>query len=232
VAFGAPTAQRDGCVTVTDSLVGALGTVCATAPLAQGSAAQVAPARFTYRHAVGPYATCDATNEAYAVTNVATYLAPSGATGSSTWVVGVRVPCASAGCTLTQGYWKTHSRQGPAPYDGRWKNVGPLEERTVFFRSGETWLEVFQTPVRGGAYYALAHQYMAAKLNVLAGASADALGNGLAAAEAFFAANTPATRLTAAQRSEVIGLAAVLDQFNGGTIGPGHCGDADPGDGG
>jgi hypothetical protein len=230
VVFGDPTAQPDGCVTVTDSLVGTLGTVCASATLAQGTAAQVAPAAFGYTYAAGPYATCDATNTAYSVSNTATYAAPSGKTGSSSVVVGVRVPC-STGCTLTQGYWKTHSQEGPAPYDRRWKLVGPLEEDTVFFLSGKTWIEVFRTPVRGSPYYALAHQYMAARLNVLAGASADALGGALASAEAFFAANGPATRLTAAQKAEVLALATLLDQFNSGKVGPGHCDDAESGGG-
>lgn len=143
----------------------------------------------------------------------------------------VQAPSATTGCTLTQGYWKTHSQQGPAPYDARWQNLDALEEQTPFFLSGQTWLEVFRTPVAGSAYRALAHQYMAAKLNVLAGASAGPLGGALARAEDFFAAATPATRLTAAQRSEALALAALLDQFNSGTIGPGHC-DAAEGAGG
>lgn len=141
----------------------------------------------------------------------------------------VQAPSATTGCTLTQGYWKTHSQQGPAPYDARWQNLGALEEQTPFFLSGQTWLEVFRSPVAGSAYHALAHQYMAAKLNALAGASAGALGDALHRAEVFFEAVAPATRLTAAQRAEVLALAALLDQFNGGTIGPGHCDAADGG---
>ena len=45
---------------------------------------------------------------------------------------------------------------------------GELED---FFTSGQTWFDVFWTAPQGNAYYNLAHQYMAAVLNQLAGAS-------------------------------------------------------------
>jgi hypothetical protein len=214
-AFGGPTTVVDACVTVTDDRAGALGAVCAAD----------APRAFTYTRAIGPYAACEPSAEGYAYSNTARVAAPSGAAAYSTWTVRVRVPCKSAGCTLTQGYWKTHGRAGPAPYDPRWRNVGPLEEDTPFFRSGQTWIEVLRTPVRGSAYYALAHQYMAAKLNVLAGASAGALGDALGTAEVFLAASTPATTVSTAQRAQLLALADLLDRFNSGAIGPGHCDD-------
>ena len=37
----------------------------------------------------------------------------TGATGEDSWQVIVTVACPT-GCTLTQGYWKTHSEYGPA----------------------------------------------------------------------------------------------------------------------
>ena len=33
-------------------------------------------------------------------------------------------PPPGPGCTLTQGYWKTHSKYGPAPYDSTWALIG------------------------------------------------------------------------------------------------------------
>lgn len=214
VAFGAPE-PVDECVLVTDDRAGTLGTVCAAA----------SPATFSYTLPIGPYATCDASGLGTTFVNTASFAAPSGAAGSSTWTVAVQVPCSASGCTLTQGYWKTHSRKGPAPYDARWQDLGSLEESTPFFLSARTWYEELWTPVGGSPYDALAHQYMAAKLNVLAGASASALGDALATSEAFFGASTPATTLTPAQRAALTGLAALLDDFNSGRIGPGHCGD-------
>lgn len=80
--------------------------------------------------------------------------------------------CTPEGCTLTRGYWQTHSAYGPAPYDANWANVEPAAEDSIFFLSGQSWYEVFWTPPAGGnVYYRLAPQYMAAALNVLNGAS-------------------------------------------------------------
>jgi hypothetical protein len=219
VRFGAPTSEVDPCVVVTDDRAGALGTACAA----------TTPNRFAYTLPIGPYASCDSSGAGFSFSNTAAFAAPSGASGSATAVVQVLVPCASGGCTLTQGYWKTHSREGPAPYDARWKNLGALEEDTEFFSSGRTWIELFRTPVRRSAYVALAHQYMAAKLNVLAGASGAALGDALATAEAFFSATSPAARLTTAQRDQALVLASLLEAFNSGAVGPGHCDDVEHG---
>lgn len=118
------------------------------------------------------------------------------------------------GCTYTQGYWKTHSRKGPAPYDAGWQNLGALEENTPFFASGKTWYQMWQQPVRGSAYIQLAHQYMAAKLNVLNGASAPAnVTAAMVTAESYFGGASV----------NIKGLASLLDDYNNGRTGPGHC---------
>ncbi len=78
----------------------------------------------------------------------------------------VLVSTAAACCAepLTQGYWKTHSINGPAPYDATWACVG---EDTEFFNTGSTYYEVLTTPGEdGNAYYILAHQWIAATLNL------------------------------------------------------------------
>ena len=57
--------------------------------------------------------------------------------------VTVEVQCTEdGGCTLTPGYWKTHSQLGPAPYDDTWALLGPLQEQTIFFLSGMTYYNV------------------------------------------------------------------------------------------
>jgi hypothetical protein len=119
------------------------------------------------------------------------------------------------GCTYTQGYWKTHSVRGPAgPADDGWDNVGGPD--APFFGSGKTWYELFWTPVKGSNYVKLAHQYMAAKLNVLNGASAPAnVLQALADAEAYF--NGGAYPSSAH---------SILGAYNEGATGPGHCGAA------
>ena len=126
------------------------------------------------------------------------------------------------GCTLTQGYWKTHSKYGPAPYDATWALIG---EDTAFFSSGKTWYQAINTSSAGGnAYYILAHQYIAAKLNLAGGTSSSAGVNAaLAGAEAFYAAYTPSSTLSKAVRAQAIAYAGTLGDYNEGKTGPGHC---------
>ena len=154
----------------------------------------------------------------------------------STVDIPVTVDC-NHGCTLTLGYWKTHSAQGPAPFDDNWNNApnvypgapSGLAEQTPFYFSGQTWYKVFWTPPAGGnAYYILAHQYMAAVLNILNGASStSAVNSALTAATAYFnnVANTPssALSLTKSARNTLLGYATTLGNYNTGLIGPGHC---------
>lgn len=214
-----PTNESDECIDVTDdngtpsdpSDDTSLGTVCA----------DEAPKKFEYTLDVGPYASCGE----YTFVNVASFVTnDTDATDSDDHTVNVTVPCAG-GCTLTQGYWKTHSDRGPAPYDDAWKNLGPLEEDTLFFKSGKTWYTVFWTPPAGNAFYNLAHQYMAAKLNILNSASSTpAVDSAITNAEALFnSLASGSTSLTTAQRRTALTLAATLDQYNNGLIGPGHC---------
>ncbi len=101
--------EVDECVDVTDDQKGALGTVCAGA----------VPKTFKYSMDAGSYAACGT----YTFDNTATFKTnDTFATGSDSWSVAATVPC--LGCTLTQGYWKTHSSHGPAPYDDGWLKIG------------------------------------------------------------------------------------------------------------
>ena len=148
----------DDCVEVSDTYAGGTsGSYCASA----------APVTFYYSRTVGPYDTCGS----YTVDNTATLVTDdTGTTLTSSVNLPVDVPCAG-GCTLTQGYWKTHSDYGPAPYDATWAAIG---EDTSFYLSGKSWYEVLWTPPAGDAYYNLAHQYIGVKSNVLNGASTNA----------------------------------------------------------
>jgi hypothetical protein len=202
--------QVDECIDVTDSLKGSLGTVCADA----------APFTFEYSMTVGPYEECGM----YKVDNTATFTTDDTETaGFDTWTIDVVVPC--AGCTLTQGYWKTHSMYGPAPYDATWAML-PDRADTEFFLSGMSWYEVFWTAPAGNAYYNLAHQYMAAKLSQLNGASSTpAVDAAMASAENLLSTYTPAqvAGLKGAAKKVWTDQASILDQYNNGRIGPGHC---------
>jgi hypothetical protein len=165
------------------------------------------------------------TNTARIVTNTRSII------DESPWDVRILVPC-DTGCTLTLGYWKTHSEVGPAPYDEGWLEIGDVDgdgtveqQNEMFFGSGKTWLEVFRTPPAGNAYYNLAHQYMAAVLNIANGASStSAVDAAIAGAAALFGAQgVNDVTLSRAERTAALGYATTLDQYNNGLIGPGHC---------
>jgi hypothetical protein len=157
-------------------------------------------------------------------------------TGESCWIVKVDVPC--PGCTLTQGYWKTHSSFGNATIDeeiykktwGSGAALIPQGEDTPFFHSGQSWGEVMWTPpAKGNAYYILAHQWIAAYLNVLNGASlptAVATAWNDALAEFQKPMVTPAYLLTddaADLRAKFIMWAGILGSYNEGMEGVPHC---------
>jgi hypothetical protein len=212
VAFSStPTNSVDECITVTDSLQGDLGQVCASDTL---------PKKFNYTRTIGPYAVCGM----YTVDNTAEFTTnDTGAKGNDSWTVDVNVPCAT-GCTLTPGYWKTHSKYGPAPYDDLWATNGMFTEDTKFFLSNKTYYQALWTPPAGNVYYIAAHAYIAAKLNILNGASTTpevvAAINYL---ESYFAANAPTVTPTRAVRNLIVSAASTLDKYNNGLIGPGHC---------
>jgi hypothetical protein len=167
-------------------------------------------------------------------TNTASGVAASGGNGVLVEFLNEFDP-PEEGCTLTQGYWKTHSEHGPAPEDIRWFDLGDVDgdgtsegADEAFFNSGKTWYQIFwiapgqgknQSPVLGKEYLQLAHQYMAARLNVEAGATpTSAVTTALNGATTFFTAGN----LTAVPTSS---WAGTLGSFNEGAIGPGHCGD-------
>jgi hypothetical protein len=142
--------------------------------------------------------------------------------------VTVCINCAG-GCTLTIGYWKTHSKYGPARWpDETWLLIQPNGPDSFFFLSGQSWIQVAQTPPAGNSYYVLAYQYIAAKLNKLAGASSTAEVDAcIVEAEYFFNKYTPAqaNKLSPnnADRKKALACAVTLDNYNNGLIGPGHC---------
>jgi hypothetical protein len=208
-----PSTEEDECITVSDDKYGDLGTVCANQ----------LPKTFTYSLTVGPYTTCGE----YTYVNTASFVTnDSGTNGSDSWTVNVDVPCAN-GCTLTLGYWKTHSEFGPAPYDDTWAQL-PSGASTTFFLSSQTWYQVFWTAPAGNAYYNLAHQYMAAKLNMLNGASVPpevqtAFDQATVLLGTYTPAQIAALKATNSIRKQFIALAGTLASYNEGSIGPGHC---------
>jgi hypothetical protein len=123
------------------------------------------------------------------------------------------------GCTLTLGYWKNHSAHASNPN----QNIPwPISEETLL--CGETWFDILHAPAGGGnTWLILAHQWIAAKLNEASGASTDVLGGALDEAGDLLANNCGG--LSGDDQDRAIELASLLDDYNNGVIGPGHCGD-------
>ncbi|HEU4560487.1 MAG TPA: hypothetical protein VFS20_21735 [Longimicrobium sp.] len=209
VVFGEPTTKIDDCISVTDTMQGVLSpSVCLGA------------ATFNYARQVGPYGAVGQ----YTADNTATFTAnTTGAQGSST--VSIAVTVSGQGCTLTQGYWKNHADPSQKRFDSVWNNL-PNGGATAFYHSGKSWLGVFNTPPAGNAYYTLAHQFMAARLNVLGGAATTpAVDAAMNAAHGFFSnpANVPSVKLSNAVKATLTGHAGMLASYNEGATGPGHC---------
>jgi hypothetical protein len=207
-------------VNVTDTVGGSLGTVTAPAGL-----------HTTFQYSVPvDTSTCGSFDLPNTVNLTDTVTGANVAHATDTVHVTVTCPHVN-GCTLTQGYWKTHSIYGPASKaDPAWNLLpGGLGPDTPFFLSGQTWLGVFNTsPAGGNPYYVLAHQYEAAVLNQLNGASSTgAVDAALADAKSFLSTYTPTTAGLLAKNSPIrqaaLNDAAVLDSYNSGLIGPGHC---------
>lgn len=214
--------EIDECIDVSDTNVGFLGTVCA------GDA----PRTFSYSLWFGRHPDADVLLECgnNTHTNIADFVAnDTAATGQDDWTVTADVVC-DVGCTLTPGYWKTHSREGPAPYDDTWQLLDPDEEDTIFFLSNQTYFEVLWTSPQGNAYYILAHAYIAAELNQLNGVTIPIeVMDAFDEATALFSQYTPKEvaefkgKNGKEIRDQFIHLAEVLDDYNNGLLGPGHC---------
>jgi hypothetical protein len=127
------------------------------------------------------------------------------------------------GCTLPAEYWRTHSRNGGAPFDDTWDLLGDDAE-TKFFNAPQTPDQILAAGLGEGAYYRLARSYIAAQLNSSNGAPLpDAVAKAFEETTDLFLAADPAQlEPTSAARFEA--LADVLDDFNAGVAGPGSCG--------
>lgn len=143
---------------------------------------------------------------------------PKGPEPKATFVGEVK-PCPTpGGCTYTQGYWG--SKPGvvwPSPYD----------RGATFYLSGQTWQQVMDTPVNvSQGYYQLAHQYIAAVLNVANGAAVPTgVQTTLDLAEDWLSTHYPSACTGPGSCGQQKDWAAVLDKYNNGVYpgGPQHC---------
>ena len=224
VVFGGDPGVSDECINLSDPTTdfGDINPVCVDDGL---------PATFEYSADIGPFHDEVCHDPCFQVVNTVSYeTLDTHTTGSAQATIEVILAC-DHGCTLTQGYWKTHSEYGPAPYDDAWVLL-PHGADTEFFKSGGSYFEaLWKQPKGGNASYILAHQYIAAELNRLNGASMPhEIRLVFKKATTLFTVYTPGQikalknkRGHVALRSKFLTYAAALDWYNRGILGPGHC---------
>ncbi len=119
-------------------------------------------------------------------------------------------------CTLTQGFWKTHPLVWPS-------SCLPMLLGTVSYTQAEL-LSIFGTPAAGNGLIFLAHQLIAAKLNICNGADPTPIAATIAAADALIdGLVVPPIGSGFLDPSSASGLTDTLDDYNSGLLGVPHC---------
>jgi hypothetical protein len=131
-------------------------------------------------------------------------------------------------CTFTQGYWKTHGPDASGNNDNEWPAAvlsGGMLLGTVLYTADQL-QDIFDTPpVGGNGLISLAHQLIAAKLNVANGVDGSAVASAIAAADALIGSLViPPVGSDSLASSATGALTTELDNYNKGLTGPGHCG--------
>ncbi len=125
----------------------------------------------------------------------------------------------SVNCTYTVGYWKNHT--------SAW-HVSSLTLGTVSYSASQL-LSILNKPVAGNGLISLSHQLIATKLNLANGADPTAALPTVNAADAMIGSLiVPPVGSGYLSPSSTSGYTQILDNFNNGVIGPGHCGSVTP----
>jgi hypothetical protein len=132
-------------------------------------------------------------------------------------------PCVGdGGCTYTQGFWATH---GPIPV-GNNQNLWPVTSLTLGSVSYTDLqlLSIFNTPAQGNGLLTLAHQLIAAKLNIANGADSTDIAQAISDADALIGSLVvPPVGSGFLAPGATSTLVQALTDYNEGVTGPGHC---------
>lgn len=131
------------------------------------------------------------------------------------------------GCTYTQGYWKNHGPLGclSGNNEDEWPEFETISLGTVLYDASKL-CQILNTPPKGNGLIALAHQLIAAQLNILNGASNSSISEVINNANNLIGGEvvTPIGD-GYLHPSLTNGLTDALADFNEGGEGhPGHCG--------
>jgi hypothetical protein len=152
--------------------------------------------------------------------------------GRSDWsenVVCSTEPCPATSCTFTQGYWKTH---GPGDCQaGNNSNEWPVSGLTIgsVAYTDAQLCSILGEPAQGNGLLTLAHQLIAAKLNVANGGGCTAVVSYIIAADALIGNRVvPPAGAGSLSAASTSALTVTLDQFNNGILSgcPLHCGNS------
>ena len=117
-------------------------------------------------------------------------------------------------CTYTQGYWKTHPEEWP---------VDQLVIGSVLYTKDEL-LSILNQPANGNGLLILAHQLISTELNIAQGADATDVADEIAQAHALIGALViPPVGAGYLDPVDTSDLTQILDDYNNGVTGPGHC---------
>ena len=132
-------------------------------------------------------------------------------------------PCVGdGGCTYTQGFWATH---GPIPV-GNNQNLWPVTSLTLgnVSYTDLQLLSIFNTPAQGNGLLTLAHQLIAAKLNIANGADSTDIAQAMSDADALIGSLVvPPVGSGFLAPGATSTLVQALTDYNEGVTGPGHC---------
>ena len=133
-------------------------------------------------------------------------------------------------CVYTQGFWKTHGPMPTGNNSNEWDSFTQLNGMnlgTVPYTQQQL-LSIFNTPVGGNGLISLAHQLIAAKLNIANGADGSTIAATITAADLLIGVKVVPPigggSLTSKQTST---LTSALAAYNEGKTlnGPSHCDD-------
>jgi hypothetical protein len=127
------------------------------------------------------------------------------------------LPCnPGQNCTYTQGYWKNHA------------DVWPLQNLMLgaVSYSESQLLQILDQPAQGNGLVILAHQLIAAKLNIASGADPTTVQQSVIDADSMIGGlMIPPIGSGYLSPAQTANLTEILTEYNEGTIGPGHCND-------
>jgi hypothetical protein len=131
-----------------------------------------------------------------------------------------------ATCTYTQGFWKNHGPNPSGNNSNEWDLNTQLNGMTlgsVTYTADQLQM-IFETPVKGNGLISLAHQLIAAKLNIANGADGSAVAGAIAAADALIGGLViPPVGGGYLAPKTTSALTTALANYNEGKTGPGHC---------